>query len=275
MNLSSWAQVRVDMSLNRLDFLQYENVTAKVKITNMSSRPLIFGEVEDDWLTFRLEDSYGNIMPVRKNYRQAPYIKIDPSVEAEQSINLTPLYSFHNPGRYKVRAIVSINGKTFSSLPKPLEIREGKLIWEEQVGLTTKDNQEEFRIFSLIQFPRVGDPFLYLQVRDENSGLVYTTTRLGPVINPSNAVAEFDKQFNIHILFQTHPKAYGYYEADKDGRQIDTAIYTSYNSNPKLKIDAQRLIGVFGGQRQADENSATPPAPRFIPPPLPPGPSKN
>ncbi|MDK3159569.1 hypothetical protein QPK87_23770 [Kamptonema cortianum] len=266
-----WAQVRVELNLGRLEFLQYEAITATVKITNMSSRPLIFGEVDEDWLSFRIEDAFGNIIPRTALFRGTEYVKIDPGMEATRSVNLTPMYSIHKPGRYKVEAVVRVNDRTFRSTPKPLEIREGKLLWQDRIGVIDPDsNREEFRSFALIQFPRVGDPFLYLQVLGENNQMVYATTRLAPIISSGSIAAEFDRDQRLHVLFQTDPKAYGYYVAENDGKQVDAAVYTSYNSIPKLKIDPQRRIGVVGGNRQADPNSGVPQAPRFIPPPLPP-----
>ncbi len=266
----SWGQVRVELNLNRLEYLQFESISATVKITNMSARPLILGEVDIEWLTFRIEDPFGNLIPKASGFRGTESIKLDPGREATHTVNLTPLYSIRKTGRYKVQAVVRVDDRTILSTPKPLDIREGKLVWQDRLGVLRPDKLEEFRIFSLIRFPRVGDPFLYFQVRGEDNGVIYATTRLAHVIDSDSSVAEFDKDGRIHILFQTEPRAYGYYVAENDGRKVEAAIYTSYNSTPKLKIDSQRRIGVVGGERQVEPGSGAAQSPRFIPPPLPP-----
>lgn len=262
------AQVQSEISFDRIAYLQYEPILANVTIVNQSARPLVFGELDDDWLQFRILDEFESELPQARTYQKSPSIKINPASEATKTLNITPLYSIRKPGRYRIAAVTTVNGRTFRSRPKVIEIREGQTLWQQQAGFLDKNQNEEFRTFSLIQFPRFDEPFLYMQIAGQD-GIIYTNTRLAKILNPDSVRAEFDNERRIHILFQTEPSAYGYYVADKDGKKVDAAIYTSHNSNPILKVDARRVVGVVGGDRQRDNDPDMPAMPRFIPPPLP------
>lgn len=245
------AQIRVDLELRRSLYLRYEPVLAFVNITNLSGRDL---ELSDDgnhkWFGFQIETGEGRLVPPY----DADYI-IDPIVigagqTVRRAINLTPVYPLTEYGMYRVRATIYLRdaGRYFSSAPLNIEITEGRLIWQQRVGVPAHvRGGPGTRTISLLahRLPRTNQ--LYLRIQDEESGLVYCTHQLGRMVAFGQPQIELDAENNAHIFQQVAPSQFLYSKIGLGGEILGRQQYTATERRPVLRKRDDGTVDVIGG----------------------------
>jgi hypothetical protein len=132
------AQVTVDLSIKRNLYVAYEPLLATVRVSNLSGNRLLLADVEGKkWFGFQIETLDGRpIPPTDPNYEIDP-IEVGSGESITRTVNLTQLYPLSDFGSYRVRASVYAAelGGYFSSPPLTVEITEGRLIWQQTVGV--------------------------------------------------------------------------------------------------------------------------------------------
>lgn len=280
---STFAQVRVDMALNRSLFIRYEPLIAVITITNMSGREL---QLADDgnhkWFSFHIE-AVGNagtvrlVPPYNPDYSLSP-VQIGAGESIKRAVNITPLYPISDFGVYRVRATVydAQTKRYFSSNP-PLnvEITEGRTLWEQTVGVPEGDAQGgSTRTLTMLSHRLPNMTQLYLRIEDRQSGKIFCTHQLGRMLSFVKPEVQIDASNQIYILQNTAPKSYLFTQVGLDGQILERKQYSGTNENrPTLRRDPSGVYQVVGGiyldPKVAEQQKAAPPPPGVSDRPVP------
>lgn len=211
------AQVTVDLSINRTIYVAYEPLLATVRITNLSGSKLLLADVQGKkWVGFQVETLDGRpVPPSDPNYEIAP-IEIAPGDSITRTINLTQLYPIGDLGSYRIRASIYAAelSSYFSSPPLPVEITEGRLIWEQTVGMpgfrTVPLLAEASGAITNINSEEGLEPSLVIVTKDEDrctnsfplgSQIICTN---GALVSSGDCLATIQKPLTRTISLMTH-----------------------------------------------------------------------
>src|SRR3954452_3373658 len=131
------AQIQVDLSFKRLQYIAHEPVLATVKIANNSGRDI---ELRDDsgqhWFGFEVNAGEGRLLAPLAETGEPP-LHIESGKTVTRRVNLTPLFPVHDFGTYHVRANVYFPdlNKFFYSNSKAFQVGDGRTIWQKTVGV--------------------------------------------------------------------------------------------------------------------------------------------
>jgi hypothetical protein len=259
------AQIQIDLKLPRLQYIAYEPVVAHLVITNLAGRDV---DLRDDngqaWFGFEVTGGEGQPISPISNSVQPP-LKIEAGKRVTQKINLTPMFSVHDFGVYRVRAHVYFAdlNKFFYSQTRVFEVTDARPIWQKTVGVpegTTTNGTA--RTYSLMTNRFPDHTSLYVRVEDKDSGMVYATYSLGRIIAFDSPQAEFDRDNQLHLLYCAAPRSWAYARVDLNGQLISHAAFAETKTRPHLVHSADGAVKVAGGMMDApvtDETRATAP----------------
>jgi hypothetical protein len=245
------AQILVDLSIKRVLYIAYEPLLATVRITNLSGNPLLLADVEGKkWFGFQVETLDGRpIPPSNPDYEIDP-IKVGPGESITRTINLVQLYPITDFGSYRIRASVysAELSNYFSSPPLSVEITEGRLLWQQTVGVpATGGIKGGNRTISLLSHRLTERTDLYLRIEDKEAGIVYCTHRLGDYISYGKPDIMLDASNTIHVLQNNIPHEFIYTKVGLDGKILDQLSYNAPKTRPQLKRFDDGTISVVGG----------------------------
>ncbi len=246
------AQVVVELSIKRTLYIAYEPLLATVRITNLSGNSLLLADVEGKkWFGFQIMASDGRpIPPMDPNYEVQP-VKIGAGESISRTVNLTQLYPLGDFGSYHVRAMIYVAelSNYFSSEPHTIEISEGRLIWEQIVGVPGRAGIENSsRTITLLSQRLTNRTDLYLRIQDKQNGIVYCTHRLGDYIIFGKPEIMLDSTNTIHVLQNTLPKEFVYSKVGLDGKILERVSYNTVGiDQPHLHHLEDGNVVVTGG----------------------------
>jgi hypothetical protein len=129
-----------------------------------------------------------------------------------------------------------------------VEITEGRLIWQQSVGIPGKqEGMGSFRTISLLihRLPERTD--LYLRIEDKSAGIIYCTHRLGDFIAYGKPDVLLDAENTIYILQNTAPRQFVYSKVGLNGKILERISYEAPKDRPHLKLFHDGSIAVVGG----------------------------
>ena len=260
------AQITVDLSIKRTIYMAYEPLLATVRITNLSGQRLLMADVEGKkWFGFQVETLEGRPLPPSDaNYEIEP-IQIGPGESITRTVNLTQHYPISDCGRYRIRASVysAELASYFSSPPLTVEITDGRIIWEQTVGVPGREGLTgSTRTINLLSHRLSDRTDLYLRIEDRSSGIVYCTHRLGDFIAYGKPDIMLDTANIIHVLQNNIPREFIYSKVGLDGKILDRMSFHAPKDRPHLAKGPDGSVYVLGGQ--AYDAKATP-TPGMIP----------
>lgn len=248
----SWAraQVQVDMEFKRTLYMIYEPIVCTVSITNLSGRMLDLADTPTDkWFGFQIETVDGRpLPPVNASYQNEP-MQIAAGQKVVRNINITPLYPLSEFGTYRIQASVysSQLNKYFSSPKMNIEITEGRLLWQQTVGVPPGSGEGQARTISILAHRLPRTSMIYLRLEDKDAGIVYCTTQLGRFVAFANTDVQLDGANQIHILQNTAPKAFLYSHFDLNGKVMQQQAYQLEKARPYLVRSPDGSVAVVGG----------------------------
>ena len=246
------AQVVVDLSLRRNLYIAYEPLLATIRITNLSGNRLLLADVEGKkWFGFQIETLDGRpIPPTDPNYEIDP-VQLGSGESITRTINLTQLYPMSDFGSYRIRATVysAELSKFFSSPPLTVEITEGRLLWQQTVGVPGMEGVNgSSRTISLLSHRITERTDLYLRIEDKSSGIVYCTHRLGDFISYGKPEIMLDPSNTIHVLQNNIPREFIYSKVSLNGKILERISYNApKDRRPQLVRLQDGTITVAGG----------------------------
>ena len=259
------AQVRVDLRIPRRLYVAYEPVTVIISITNMAGRDITLQDGNGEkWCNFEIQTEDGRLIPPRNPDQGLNPITIPAGETVKRSANLSALYPIGEFGMYRVRASVYFADaqKFFGSPTSNIEISEGKLIWQQTVGVPDgKPGAGGLRTLSLLTFRLERDNRLYVRVEDKDAGIVYATQQLGPILTNNPPTMEIDRANQLHILQLVGLQTYLYTRVGLNGETLAQLTYNSVNSRPKLRKREDGEVVVAGGQADIPVTASDNPVP--------------
>ena len=249
--ISVRAQVLVDLSIKRSLYIAYEPLLATVRITNLSGNKLLLADVEGKkWFSFHIETLEGRpIPPTDPNY-EIPPLQLGSGESISRTVNLTQLYPLSDFGSYRVKAAVyaaELNAY-FSSPPLTVEITEGRLLWEQTVGVPQRGGSAgASRTISLLSHRLSEHTDLYLRIADKEAGIVYCTHRLGDFIAYGKPEVILDAENTVHVLQNSSPHQFIYSKVGLDGKILERSSFQSIKDRPQLRRATDGTVVVVGG----------------------------
>jgi hypothetical protein len=238
-------QVSAQTDHDRSSFLLYERLDLLVTVTNTSGSDLVLDNNEGHpWLSFLV--SKHDRLPVRPE-RQAMFKPLNLKVGESKTlrINLTPLFSFREPGGYTAAAVIDLPGAgEMVSADVPFNVQNGREIWSAQRPV---DGGE--RKYSLIRFsPKPDATELYLRVEEPAENIVYANVGVGEIEAFVDPQVAFDPLGNIHILHLLAMSTYLYTRADAEGKILHQGVFkTLQEIPPRLSKMEDGSVFVAGG----------------------------
>ena len=246
------AQIKVDMHISRRLYIVYEPIIVNVSITNLSGHELELRDADaQKWFSFQVTTGDGRIVPpVDLGYHLQP-LTIHAGATVRRSLNLTTLYGVQEFGLYRIKASVYSTEvqRYFSSQKSDIEITDGKVIWQQTVGVPEgAPGAGSYRTISLLTHRREKDNMLYVRVEDKDGGVVYTTNPLGRVLLSNEPQIELDKTNQIHVLQMIGAKTYVYSKIGLNGEWLGQLSYNAVTTRPTLKKSVKGEVRIVGGQ---------------------------
>jgi hypothetical protein len=244
-------QVNVDLSIKRSIYIAYEPLLATVRISNLSGQQLLLADAETKkWFGFEVETLDGHpVPPSDPDYEIAP-VRLEPGDSIVRTVNLTQLFPLGDLGSYRIRARVYAAelSSYFTSPPLTVEITEGRLIWQQTVGVPGSEGlAASVRTISLLSHRLADKTDLYLRIEDGARGIVYCTHRLGDWISYGKPDIQLDAMNAVHILQNNIPREFVYSKVAPDGKILERLTYSAPKDRPQLVKCADGSVKVSGG----------------------------
>jgi hypothetical protein len=248
--------MKVEVLLDQRQYLPNEPMEAKVRITNQSGQPLVFGK-DEDWLTFTIEGA--------KNQRVAKIGKVpvggvftaDTQARTTAKFEIGPYFELSELGNYSITASVLIKDweRTVMSEPERFDVVRGTTIWKQEFGIPDPSGNEPpiARKYHLIQSRNSDQLTLYLRITDASESRTYKVLPLGLVLTFGNPDERLDRVNNLHVLHQSGRQTYSYHVIDPVGEIVLRQTY-QISSKPRLVAGQHGEVLITGGYRVAATN---------------------
>jgi hypothetical protein len=246
------AQIQVDLSFKRLQYIAHEPLLATIRIANNSGRDI---ELRDDnghhWFGFEINAGEGRLLAPLKINAAEPALHVEAGKTVIRKVNLTALYPVHDFGAYHVRANVFFTdlNKFFYSATKVVQVTDARPIWQKTVGVPEgMPGAGEARTYSLLSNRFVDHTSLYVRVENRDTGAVFTTYSLGRVIASGDPQAEVDRANQLHVLHCAAPRSWAYSHVGLNGELLAHSTFLETKTRPRLRHTPNGSIAVNGGK---------------------------
>jgi len=269
MGATAQAQIQVELSFKRLQYIAHEPVLATVKIANNSGRDI---DLQDDggqrWFGFEINAGEGRLLAPLRPASTEPALHIEAGKTVTRKINLTALFPVHDFGAYHVRANVYFPdlNKFFYSATKVFQVTDARPIWQKTVGVPQgMPGAGEVRTYSLLSNRFLDHTSLYVRVENKSSGVVYTTYSLGRSIANEEPQAEVDRANQLHVLHCAAPRNWAYSHVGLNGELLAHSTFLETKTRPRLRHTGDGSIAVSGGMLDVPiAQSKRSPAPKLF-----------
>jgi hypothetical protein len=262
------AQIEVNLSFKRLQYIAHEPILATINIANNSGRDI---DLRDDngqhWFGFEINAGEGRLLAPLKTNATEPTLHIEAGKTVVRKINLTPLYPVHDFGAYHIRANVYFTdlNKFFYSATKVVQVTDARPIWQKTVGVPEgMPGAGETRTYSLLSNRFIDHTSLYVRVTNRDTGAVFTTYSLGRVIASGDPQAEVDRANQLHVLHCAAPRSWAYSHVGLNGELLARSTFLETKTRPRLRHTPDGSIAVNGGKLDVPIAASKPsPAPKL------------
>ncbi len=264
---SAPAQVNVEVTLDKDEFLSGETLPVAVRIFNRSGQTLRLGS-EADWLSFAVTSRDGTVVVKNRDPAVTGAFVLESSEVATKRVDLAPCFNLAQPDHYTVAATVRIAqwGDQAVSPPKGFDIVEGTKLWSREFGVPPADGATnrppEMRRYTLLQSTPLRSTFkLYLRLSDASDNKLFKVFPIGPLPSFNQLEPQLDQFSNLHLLYQVGAHAFCYVEIDSYGDIILRQTYDYVNSRPRLTAEKDGRLTVIGGVRRPSATDLPPSEP--------------
>jgi len=245
------AQIQVELSFKRLQYIAHEPILATVKIANNSGRDI---DLHDDngqhWFGFEITADEGRLLaPLRQSGPEAD-LHVEAGKTVTRKINLSLQYPVHDFGAYHVRANVYFPdlNKFFYSPTKVFQVGDARAVWQKTIGVPDgMPGAGEVRTYSLLSHRAVDHTSIYVRVENRETGVVYSTYSLGRTIANEPPQAEIDRANQLHVLHCAGPRNWAYSHVGVNGELLKHSTFLETKTRPRLRVTSDGSIAVRGG----------------------------
>lgn len=240
-----YAQVGIQMELNRKDFMLHEPIYACVTLRNDSGKALLFGENPklQGFILFDIRDTKNNRILQKENAEiNVSGLFLGPGEVRSITFPLNHYYNLDKTGSYQVRVYVSHNlldGEYQSKQVSFLRIHTGVEVWRTTVGLPdltgSNPGPSKSRSYSVRALDVNGERNYYLVVEDKFT--VYGVSHIGHQYSQNELQIQTDMLSRIHLLVPMSHRVYHYLAFDLDGNNIENSYWKKGATIPGLYRD--------------------------------------
>lgn len=240
-----FAQLGLDLKLNRRVYMQYEHIYALVTIRNDTGRPLLFGKDPrlQGFVLFEVRNSANRVVSKRKN---APEINVTGLIlkPGEVKKMILPLHRYYNLDRadsYRVYVFVSHNmlESEYRSSEQLFQISKGTQVWQRKVGIPDLEGKRlepvKERIYTIRAMAEGGVIYYYLVVEDDKH--IFGVCKIGQKMGYEKFSAETDMLSRLHLLMPVSPRVFHYLAFSLDGHVIANNYWKIEDTIPMLYRD--------------------------------------
>ena len=245
------AQIQVDLSFKRIQYIAHEPILATVRIVNNSGRDI---DLHDDsgqpWFGFEINAGEGRLLAPLSRESNDPPLHIESGKTVTRKINLTALYPVHDLGAYHVRANVFFPdlNKFFYSATKVVQVGDARPIWQKTVGVPDgQPRAGDIRTYSLLSNRFLDHTSLYVRVENRDTGVVYTTYSLGRIIASEDPLAEIDQANQLHVLHCAAPRTWAYSHVGLNGELLAHSTFLETKTRPHFRRGPDGVVAIRGG----------------------------
>jgi len=139
-------------------------------------------------------------------------------------------------------------------------------LWQQEFGVPKApgqpDGSPEIRRYILQQANYVqGQLRLYLRVTDLTGTKPLRVVPIGRLISFSRPEHLIDQASDLHLLYQDGPHSFSYTKFSPEGELLARQTHDYTQSRPRLRVDADGKVCVFGGVRRITPTDVPPPKP--------------
>ena len=253
---AAWAQIGIEVSLNRTIYMQYEPIYACVSLRNDTGRPLLFGTDPrfQGFVLFDIRDRDGRPVPQRPDTGiSVTGLMLRPGEIKRMVIPIHKYYDLDRTGRYTINAFVSHNmlPAEYQSQDVRFRIERGVDVWKRTIGVANIDEDKKnapqrTRTYIIRVMTEAPNKYYYLVVEDDDR--VYGVMRVGRVINAERFSAEVDMLSRIHLLMPLSGKVFHYLSFSIEGENVNNSYWKVTNTIPMLYRDpSSGIVSRIGG----------------------------
>ena len=236
-----YGQIGMSIKLNRVSYMQFEPVYAKITFRNDTGKALLFGKSPrlQGFLMMEITGVDGRIVPKRKNKE----ISIDGLILGPGEIRsiIVPVneyYDIDKVDNYKIHAYVahSMVNKEYKSPDTFFQVEHGAVIWKKTVGIPdlysqhrTTGSERTYEIRTMYENRR---RYYYLVVSDSRN--IYGVVRIGHQMGYEKLQIEVDMLSRIHILIPLTSRVFHYLSFSLDGTNVNNSFWRTSGTIPQL-----------------------------------------
>ncbi len=261
------AQVNVEVTLDKDEFLSGETLPVAVRITNRSGQALRLGSAAD-WLSFSVESSDGFVVAKSGNPAVTGAFVLESSEVATKRVEVASYFNLAQPGHYTITATLRIQQwqEQTVSPAKGFDIINGAKLWSQEFGVPppagVTNQPPEMRRYTLLEStPLRSQIKLYLRLSDATDNKIFKVFPIGPLPSFNQVEPQLDQFSNLHLLYQAGAHAFCYVVIGPYGDIILRQTYDYVNSRPRLQAGKDGRLTVIGGVRHPNATDLPPPAP--------------
>jgi hypothetical protein len=251
--LAASAQIEVQLSFDKEQYLLYEPIEAKVKLLTLSdpvnlSRP---GE-KTPWLDFFVTTQEDEEVDHTDRAWIPPRMILMQNQVKTVAVNLIPLFQIREPGGYKASAQITFNGKQINSSAVKFTIVSGTSIWKQRYTAPADpaDPAKKLRprLYSLLIHRNLSGHMTYARIQNVEEEKVYCTTPLGSIVNYGDPKAKIDSKGNFHVFHQSGTRIFNYTRFSPLGTRLSTRWFSNLSSPPSMATLEDGEIEIIGGE---------------------------
>ncbi len=249
---SAWAQVDLDLLMDRQIFLPAEDIEIGVRMANFTGGPLTLGQ-DPHWIQLMVEDLRGRVASKLADLPETGEFTLEQATRGTLRFNLTPLFSITTPGVYRVFGSVRLpDGEEVASAPQKFEIVSGvKLSEPREVGYRHADGTVERRKFVLLRAAFLRKVQLYAQVTDAEEAHALKVIPLGTTVSFDRPEWLVDRDTRFHVFHRADSEHYLYHILLPDGTLTLRQLWVGDSAGrPELRVNDEGEVRVFGAVRR-------------------------
>lgn len=259
---SARAQLLVNVSLERTNFVKHEPLIATVVVENKAGKDIVLGGPNKaSWLNVDVRTSDGRIVAPDDESPFAESVVLKKDAVLSRKVNLMAYFPVEEPGFYQVSASVYFPDlqRWLASGRRPVfQVNSPRpAFWERTIGVQEGHAQAgRYRRYKLFTNKSNANTstgglelqLVYVQILDEETGMNLTTYPLGEILTYREPQPTTDKEGNLQLLFMSAPQMFTYVVIDCDGAIKERKLYRSGADSPELMQSGDGYVSVRGGR---------------------------
>lgn len=248
---SASAQLKVELTMDRENYISLESITGTVTVTNNVGKNVVLGGPnETSWLDFQITDTKGEPVSPLRPVPVAPMV-LRNGESLKRSFSIDKYYYLSETATYLIRAAAYFPElqKYNVSSPSRFTVQPPRRAsWEEVFSVPDSAGVPGgYRKYQIFTFNDVSKSYLYFSLIDESTQMVLSRAPLGEIVPDRNVQPVVDRNKRLNLVYQTTPSLYSYQQVDPGGQVTAQRFYRASAGVPKLVKEPDGATAILGG----------------------------